>query len=183
MLNIKKGQLLISEPSLSDPTFFKSVALLIHHSKNESIGLILNQPTKINLNQILEDIPMGDFPVYIGGPVERNSIHFIHTLGDIIPNTKEISKGISWGGDFNRMVSLMKEKRISRKQIRFFAGYCGWSEGQLHSEVMEDSWIIHRPNITKCMQYSNEKLWSDLIKKEHSKYAIWTNMPKDPSLN
>jgi len=183
MHNIKKGQLLISEPSLSDPTFFKSVVLLIHHSNDESIGLILNQPTKINLNQILDNIPTIDFPVYIGGPVERKSIHFIHTLGNIIPNTKEISNGISWGGDFNKIISLMKEKRISRNQIRFFAGYCGWGEGQLNNEVIEDGWIIHRSNINKCMQYSNEKLWSDLIRKKHSKYAIWTNMPKDPSLN
>ena len=87
MLTIKKGRLLISEPSLSDPTFFKSVVLITHHSADESIGLVLNHGTKINLNEILNDIPLSDFPVYIGGPVEKNAVQFIHTLGDMISNT------------------------------------------------------------------------------------------------
>ena len=57
MLKAKKGRLLISEPSLSDDTFFKSVILLTHHNVDESIGLILNQPTNVNINEILNDIP------------------------------------------------------------------------------------------------------------------------------
>ena len=77
MLKAKKGRLLISEPSLSDKTFFKSVILLTYHSPDESIGLILNRPTNVSINEILNDIPSSDFPVYIGGPVAKNSIQFI----------------------------------------------------------------------------------------------------------
>ena len=182
MLNVKKGQLLISEPSLSDPTFFKSVVLITHHNNEESIGLVLNQGTKIKLNEILNDIPLNDFPVYIGGPVERNAIQFIHTLGDIIPNTKEVAKGLYWGGDFDKILELMLENKISKDQIRFFAGYSGWGENQLNNEIREDGWIIHASNVNLCMQYSNENIWSDLIRTK-KKYAIWTNMPRDPSLN
>ena len=76
MLKAKKGRLLISEPSLNDNVFFKSVVLLTHHNDEESIGLILNHPTKINLNEILNDIPLSDLPIYIGGPVEQQSLHF-----------------------------------------------------------------------------------------------------------
>ena len=65
MLNIKKGRLLISEPSLIDPTFFKSVILITHHTTDESIGLVLNQGTKIALNQLLNEIPPSDFPALI----------------------------------------------------------------------------------------------------------------------
>ena len=110
MLNIKKGRLLISEPSLIDPTFFKSVILITHHTADESIGIVLNQGTKITLNQLLTDIPTGDFPVYIGGPVERNAIQFIHTIGNIIPNSQEIAKGLYWGGDFEAISSLITKK-------------------------------------------------------------------------
>jgi putative transcriptional regulator len=183
MRNVKKGQLLISEPSLSDRVFFKSVILITHHSSEESIGLILNQGTKINLNEILNDIPSKDFPVYIGGPVEKNAIQFIHTLGNIIPNTKEISSGLYWGGDFDKIKNLMSENKISKNQIRFFAGYSGWGEDQLRHEIRENGWIVHDPNINLCMKYSTEELWSDLIKTKKKKYAIWANMPKDPSLN
>ncbi|KRO64401.1 MAG: hypothetical protein ABR80_00045 [Cryomorphaceae bacterium BACL11 MAG-121015-bin20] len=183
MLTIKKGRLLISEPSLSDPTFFKSVVLITHHSADESIGLVLNQGTKINLNEILNDIPLSDFPVYIGGPVEKNAVQFIHTLGDMISNTKEIAKGLYWGGDFDKILELITENKISKNQIRFFAGYSGWGEDQLNNEIRENGWIIHESNVNLCMDYSSEKLWSDLIKTKNEKYAIWANLPKNPSLN
>jgi len=183
MLNLKKGRLLISEPSLSDPTFFKSIILITHHSSDESIGLVLNQPTKINLNEILNDVPLNDLPVYIGGPVERNAIQFIHTLGKIVPNTQEIIKGLYWGGEFEEILTLMSQNKISRNQIRFFAGYSGWGEDQLNQEIRENGWIIHDAKINICMKYSTDKIWSDLIKTKKEKYAIWANMPKNPSLN
>ena len=182
MLKIKKGQLLISEPSLSDLSFFKSVVLITHHTNDESIGLVLNHPTKINLSEILNDIPLSDFPVYIGGPVEKNSIQFIHTLGKLIPNAQEISNGLYWAGDFDKVLELISENKISKNQIRFFAGYSGWGEGQLNNEVRENGWLIHKFDHNICMKYSTETLWSDLIKTK-KKYAIWANMPKDPSLN
>lgn len=183
MLNIKKGRLLISEPSLIDPTFFKSIVLITHHSYDESIGLIINQRTEINLNEIITNITEDEFPVYIGGPVERNTIHFIHTLGANIPNTKKITEGLYWGGDFDTVITLMNKKEISKNEIRFFAGYSGWGEDQLNNEIREDGWIIHESDIDICMQYSSEKLWGDLIKTKKTKYAIWANMPKNPNLN
>ena len=183
MLNIKKGRLLISEPSLNESIFFKSVILITHHTANESLGLVLNQGTNIKLNEILNNIPSIDFPLYIGGPVERTSIQFIHTLGKTIPNTQKITEGLYWGGDFNKVLTLMAEDKISKEEIRFFAGYSGWGENQLNNEIKEKSWIIHEPNTKLCMQYSAQELWSNLIKTKHLKYAIWTNMPKNPNLN
>ncbi len=183
MLNIKKGRLLISKPSLNDDTFFKSVTLITHHDNNESIGLVLNHPTKIQLNTLINDIPIIDLPIYIGGPVARNTIQFIHRIGNIVPNTQKITEGLYWGGDFQKILELISNKEITKHQIRFFAGYSGWGENQLNNEIKENSWIINKENINICMQYSNERLWSDLIKTKGKKYAIWTNMPKNPSLN
>lgn len=183
MLNIKKGRLLISDPSLIEETFFKSVILITHHTEDESIGLILNQETRITLDQLLKDIPVSDFPVYIGGPVEKNSIQFIHTLGNIIPNTQEINKGLYWGGDFEKLLTLISKNKISKNQVRFFVGYSGWGANQLNHEIKETGWITHEANTNLCMQYSNKKLWRDLIKNKPQEYAIWVNMPKDPSLN
>jgi len=183
MLKAKKGRLLISEPSLNDSIFFKSVILLTHHNDAESIGLILNQPTKINLNEILNDIPLSDFPVYIGGPVAKQSLHFIHTLGKLIPDSKRITDKIYFGGDFDTVIQLMHDKHITKDEIRFFVGYSGWDREQLNNEIREDSWIVENVKDNLCMKYSTPKLWSDIIKTKKIKYAIWTNMPKDPSLN
>jgi len=183
MLKAKKGRLLISEPSLNDSIFFKSVVLLTHHNNEESIGLILNQPTKINLNEILNDIPLNDFPVYIGGPVAKQSLHFIHTLGELIPESKKITNEIYFGGDFDTVIQLMHDKQITKNQIRFFVGYSGWDGEQLNNEIREDSWIVENVKNNLCMKYSAPDLWSDIIKTQKKKYAIWTNMPKDPNLN
>ena len=183
MLKAKKGRLLIAEPSLNDSIFFKSVVLLTHHNDEESIGLILNQPTKINLNEILNNIPLSDFPVYIGGPVAKQSLHFIHTLGELITDSKKINDGIYFGGDFETVLDLMHEKRITKNEIRFFVGYSGWGEGQLNSEIREEGWIVQDAKNKLCMNYSTPKLWSEIIKTKKMEYAIWANMPKDPNLN
>ena len=183
MLILKKGRLLISEPSLNDPTFFKSVILLTHHTTDESIGLVLNHPTKINLNEILNNIPLSDFPVYIGGPVAKNSIHFIHTLGKIIPGNQKIIDVLYGGRDFEKIIKLMSDNRISKDEIRFFAGYSGWDAEQLNKEIKDNSWIVNKSNKKICMEYSSQKLWGDIIKTKKKKYAIWTNMPKDPNMN
>lgn len=183
MLKAKKGRLLISEPSLSDDTFFKSVILLTHHNTDESIGLILNQPTNVSINEILNDMPSSDFPVYIGGPVAKNSIQFIHTLGERIPKSIKIIDDLYWGGDFEEIIKLMEKDKISKKEIRFFAGYSGWGIDQLNNEIREEGWIITSATKEYCMNYSAQNLWSEIIKTQKRKYAIWANLPKDPNLN
>jgi len=183
MLKAKKGRILISEPSFNDSIFFKSVVLLTHHNDDESIGLILNQPTKINLNEILNNIPLSDFPVYIGGPVAKQSLQFIHTLGSLIPESKQITENIYFGGDFNTILKLMQNKKITKNEIRFFVGYSGWGEDQLNTEIREDSWLVESLKDDFCMQYSTPKLWNEIIRNQKSDYAIWVNMPKDPNLN
>ena len=183
MLNIKQGQLLISEPSLNDPEFFKSVVLLTHHTKEESIGLVLNNATKITLNEILDNIPLGDFPIYIGGPVENDSILFIHTLGKIVPGSVKITNGLYFGGEFEKIIELISKNKISKNEIRFFSGYAGWNATQLKKEILNKDWIIEKSNKEICMRYCSKELWSTLIRTKKNKYAIWANMPKDPSMN
>ncbi len=184
MLKPEKGRLLISEPSMDDSNFFRSVILLAVHSKNESVGFILNQPTKIKVHHLIENFPKSSFPIYIGGPVERNSLHYIHTLGKEISGSQKIMKNLYWGGDFEMVLKLVKENKINNSNMRFFAGYSGWDEGQLISEIRSNSWITASSTTEDCMKLtSNKELWSSFIKKMESKYAIWTNLPTDPFLN
>ena len=117
---IEKGKLLISDPSMLDDNFFKSVVLITHHNVNETIGLVLNNPSKISLFEIINDIPQSDFPVYIGGPVAKNSVHFIHNIGNKIEGARKIGDGLYFGGDFDTVKKLIQEKNISKKNIRFF---------------------------------------------------------------
>jgi putative transcriptional regulator len=144
---------------------------------------VLNNPSKISLFEIINDIPQSDFPVYIGGPVAKNSVHFIHNIGNKIEGARKIGDGLYFGGDFDTVKKLIQEKNISKKNIRFFAGYSGWEDNQLKNEIKEKSWILKNSNTKICLEYTNSNLWSRIIKSLDQKYAIWTNMPVDPSLN
>ena len=112
---IEKGKLLISDPSMLDDNFFKSVVLITHHNVNETIGLVLNNPSKISLFEIINDIPQSDFPVYIGGPVAKNSVHFIHNIGNKIEGARKIGDGLYFGGDFDTVKKLYKKKIYLKK--------------------------------------------------------------------
>ena len=106
----KKGRLLISEPSMLDANFKRSVLLLTEHNDNESIAFILNQPTKIKIHDLFEDFPSFDANVHIGGPVEKNTLHYIHSLGDKIDNSIPISDNLYWSGSFDTLKKLIKNK-------------------------------------------------------------------------
>lgn len=183
MQNIENGSLLISHPTMLDDTFFKGIILITHHNYEESIGLVINRPSKIKLHEIISEIPVSNFPVYIGGPVAKNSIHYIHNIGKKIPESIKIVDGLYFGGDFDVVKNLIEAKEISKKNIRFFAGYTGWESNQLEKEIKEESWIINKANKELCLRYSNENLWGEILRKMDKKYAIWSNLPKNPSLN
>tara|TARA_B000000557_G_scaffold70858_1_gene55978 strand:- start:267 stop:818 length:552 start_codon:yes stop_codon:yes gene_type:complete len=183
MPKIKKGSLLISDPAINDNFFFKSVILITHHSENESIGLILNQPTNISLNQIFEHIKEKTIPIFLGGPVAKNTIQFLHSSNTKIPGSIKILDGLFWGGDFDLVSKLISQKKISKKDIRFFAGYSGWGDKQLEEEINNGDWLVLKAEKDDCWQQSSKHLWSQIIKKQDSNYAIWTNLPKNPNLN
>ncbi|MEZ0129373.1 YqgE/AlgH family protein, partial [Flavobacterium sp. LBUM151] len=128
---LKKGHLLIAEPSIiGDLSFNRSVILLADHNKEGSIGFIINKPLKYTINDLIPEID-ATFKIYNGGPVEQDNLYFIHNIPELIPNSVEISNGIYWGGDFESTKDLINEGSINKNNIRFFLGYTGWDENQL----------------------------------------------------
>ena len=99
--NIKpgRGKILISEPLLMDYYFKRSVVLLAEHNDEGSFGVIMNKPLAVKLNEVVKDFPEFDSEIYLGGPVQSDSLFFIHTLGDKIEGSQEIIEGIYWGGE------------------------------------------------------------------------------------
>ena len=182
MTYIKKGNLLISEPTNSSDTFFKSIILIVEHKANETIGLVLNEPTELYLNKILEDFPIENMPIFNGGPVEKNLIQFIHNI-EKVPKSKEIVKGLYWGGDLDYIYNLIRIGSSDKENIKFFSGYSGWERDQLYEEIKYNSWVMKNPDINICMQQSDHNLWNKIVKLNKSEYYIWSNMPKDPNMN
>lgn len=178
----RQGRILISEPLLNDSYFKRSVVLLTEYSEQGSVGFVLNKPIDLPVNEVIDDFP--DFPatIYIGGPVAKDTIHFIHTLPDLIPNSVQVKGNIYWGGDFDRIKELIGENLIQPDQIRFFLGYSGWSPRQLDDEIENNAWLVSEIEPQKIM-HPDQHLWKKTLEDLGSKYKIWTNCPENPSLN
>jgi putative transcriptional regulator len=181
---LKKGRLLISEPSVfGDLSFNRSVILLAEYTEEGSVGFILNKPLKYTINDLVPDV-QANFKIHNGGPVEQDNLYFIHNVPELITDSIEISNGIYWGGDFELVKKLINEKRIKKENIRFFLGYTGWETEQLEDEMESNSWIVSENlNQNKIIGKPTSGFWKEKILELGDDYSIWCNAPEDPLLN
>jgi len=177
------GKILVSEPFLLDSYFKRAVILLGEHSEEGTVGFILNKPTDLNLNDALEDFPPFDVPLYFGGPVQTDTIHFLTTFGNRLEGSKEILPGIYWGGNLEALKVLIETKQVKPADIRFFAGYSGWMPKQLRDELKGHTWLISEGKRDIAFSDHPEDLWGKVLRLMGSQYAVLANFPEDPSLN
>lgn len=182
--NVEKGILLLADPFLLDSSFKRSVVLLVEHNDTGSVGFIVNKKMEIRLDQLLSE-PLGvNMEVYYGGPVSTNSLYYIHRLGHVIGDSEEIGDGYSWGGDFEQIRQLFLQGRITERDIRFFVGYTGWGREQLATELNEKAWLLDQNKLDDLfIQEQNEELWRQKMTEKGSHFALWANLPDNPSLN
>lgn len=181
--NPQQGSLLLSEPFMLDPNFERSVVLLCEHNTDGTVGMILNQRSKLLITDII-DIEMVDFPLYIGGPVQNSAIFFLHRAIDKLGEGTAITKDIHWGGDFEKAIMLINDGILSTDEIKFFLGYSGWAEGQLSQEINQNSWAVHNTyNSELTFIVDGEDLWKQALISLGPKYAHVANFPKSPDLN
>lgn len=182
--NIKpqKGIALVAEPGLSDLYFKRSVILITEHTKEGSMGFVLNKLLDVKVADMIEDFPVNDSFIMLGGPVEPDSLHFIHTLGSLIPGSTHICHSIFWGGDFEVLKQLFISNRISENQVRFFVGHAGWTPGQLSEEIKNNSWALVELSESDIME-NDFYLWKKSVERLGNNYNIWMNYPENPNLN
>lgn len=180
----KKGNLLIAEPTIiGDISFNRSIILLADHSSEGSIGFILNKPLDYTINDLVPEVE-ATFKVYNGGPVEQDNLYFIHKVPHLIPNSIEISLGIYWGGDFNKVAELIAKEIINENDIKFFLGYSGWDANQLENELKSNSWVVTE-NVYKngIIEKNYESFWKEKMLEFGDAYSIWSNAPENPNYN
>lgn len=183
-MTIKKGKILIAEPSIiGDISFNRSIILLADHNNEGSIGFILNKPLDYCLGDLIPEIE-SNLPIYNGGPVQQDNLYFIHKVAELIPESIEISEGLFWSGNFEQVSKLVAEEKITENDIRFFLGYSGWEANQLNSELKGNTWILsentHRNNIIKVVDTA---FWKNKMLALGGEYSIWSNAPEHPSHN
>ncbi len=178
------GRSLIASPFLKDPYFLRSVVFLCKHSVEGSFGFVLNKPYDDPLNKLIPDTFNKEIKVFLGGPVQPDTVHFLHQYPELISGGEEIQKGIFWGGNFEEAVALINAGQLDLKKIKFFVGYAGWGAGQLKGELNEESWIVSESR--KALLFDKGKkdnIWSEYLKRMGKAFEMYTNFPIDPSLN
>lgn len=177
------GKILISEPFMLDPNFKRSVVLLVEHGDEGSVGLVWNQPTELVVSDILENFPEFKAKVHIGGPVEPDTLHYIHTIGDVLTGAKEILSGVFWGGDFEILRAIIKSGDVNPNEVIFFIGYSGWDPTQLEEEIEQNSWIVSDTSKENLFADTYDDFWKNTVKSLGNKYAHIANFPENPSWN
>lgn len=177
------GTILISEPFMKDPNFIRTVVFLCEHNDEGSFGFVLNKTQDHELGDLIEGAEGIRFPVYEGGPVQKNTLHFLHQRPDLIPGGVEVREGIFWGGEFDIVLSLLRDNQLTKNEIRFFLGYSGWSEGQLNSELEVKSWFTHTANRSIVFNMDTVQIWKEALQDMGGEYRQMINYPIDPQLN
>ena len=175
------GRLLISEPFLNDPNFVRSVVLLAEYSEVGAFGFTLSEESNLLLNDVLPDIFNSPIPVYIGGPVGLDTLHFIHR-SELITDGIALGNGIFWGGNIETVRVLIGSGQLLTEEIRFYVGYSGWSAGQLEIEIEENTWIVSELN-NSGMIFDEGEIWKNAITSLGKEYAHMVNFPINPQLN
>ena len=179
---VSKGEILLSEPFMDDQNFARAVVLLCDDTDGEHFGFILNTPvSNVEIDEIFESID--DYDLFLGGPVEQNTLHFIHRCPDKIDDSVEIFNGVYHGGNFEQALELLKFGLINKNDIKFFLGYAGWGKGQLQEELSVGSWIVSDISIEDVFEKNGNQLWTKLVRGMGGKYKAVSNYPIDPRLN
>lgn len=183
MPDIKPGSILIADPFLKDPNFKRTVIFICEHQQEGSFGFVLNKEYDQYLGDLFEDLQDNKFPVYFGGPVQLDSIHFLHSCPHLIPGGHEVAEGIFWGGEFDEVVQLMNAGKLTSQDIRFFIGYSGWGEGQLLEEMEQKSWITSDATQELVFVDDVNDTWKIALRNLGGEYVQLINYPIDPQLN
>lgn len=177
------GRILISQPSLHDRFFSRSVVMLADHGPDGSFGFILNKPAHVKLSKVTSAFGDFDVELYLGGPVHVDNLFFVHNQGDLVKDSLKIINGVYWGGDMDDIRELIISGQLTEKDIRFYAGYSGWEPRQLDREMNENSWIILDGKNRYVFGQRPGGLWKNIVLTLGKDFAPWINYPLDPNMN
>ena len=153
-------------------------------SGKSSFGFVLNKPSILNLGDLVDELAFLENQVYVGGPVQQNTLHFIYFGEKRLEGSLPIGQDLWWGGDFESLVEQLKSGIMDPDLVRFFIGYSGWGSGQLSDELNENTWIICDNQIDpEVLKNTPDELWRVILKKMGGEFKVIANYPLDPRLN
>jgi len=176
------GDVLVAEPPMADPNFRRTVILLCEHTTEGSFGLVLNRPTGLSLAQATDEGLPFDAELWMGGPVQPDTLHYLHPYGDL-DGALPVIDDVFWGGDFEALRHGIEDGWLDAERVRFFVGYSGWGSGQLDAEVDENAWIVLTATADLVFADGDDALWRQILRQLGGEYALLSTFPDDPRLN
>jgi putative transcriptional regulator len=179
-----KGRLLLDSGQLRGSFFQRTVLLICQHDTEGAFGLVLNRTTGNKVGEmVVADLPdaLKSCPLYLGGPVQPTALSFLHTDA-FIPDAN-VLPNLSLGHSLDALVEI-GESFSPGKKIRMFAGYAGWSAGQLEDEMKRKAWLAHPASLELVFDTPSEKLWETILRRKGGwRNKLLSQMPEDLSWN
>ncbi len=179
-----KGQLLLDGGDLNGSFFHRTVVLICQHDTDGAFGLVLNHSLGKTVGEmIVADLPetLKEAPLYLGGPVQPAALSFLHT-DNFIPNA-DVLPNLALGHSLDELVDI-GESFSSEKKVRMFAGYAGWSPGQLETEMKRKAWLTFPASLELVFETPPEQLWQKILKSKGGwRNKLLSAMPEDLSSN
>ncbi len=180
---VQTGKVLLAEPFMLDPNFKRAAVLLCDHGAEGSVGFIMNRPLEVEIKELIEDFPDFSAEVFMGGPVQTDTIHYVHNFGDLLEESIKVCPGIYWGGNFEKLKFLIASDLVKSENIRFFVGYSGWSEGQLEEELDSGSWILADMDANYLFKSPPDNLWQEVMYNKGNNYTVIAQVPDEVTWN
>lgn len=176
-----RGQLLLDGGKLHGSFFHRTVVLICQHDAEGAFGLILNRSTENTVGDALTaDLPskLKDEPLFIGGPVQPTALSYLHS--DILLPSANVMDNLRLGHSLDGLVDLGESYSPSQK-VRLFAGYAGWSPGQLDKEMARKDWLVHPATLDLVFHAKPDVLWQSILKQKGM--VLLAQAPEDLSWN
>ena len=179
-----QGQLLLDSGQLGGSFFQRTVVLICQHNAEGAFGLVLNRSLGRTVGEmIVADLPesLKGSPLYLGGPVQPGALSFLHT-DSFIPEA-DVMPNLALGHSLDDLIEI-GEAFSPTKKVRLFAGYAGWSPGQLEGEMKRKSWLTFPASVQLVFETPPDELWQRVLQTKGGwKNKLLSQMPEDLSLN
>ena len=178
-----KGQLILDNGKLRGSFFHRTVILICQHDSEGAFGLVLNRSTKNKVGEaVVANLPdtLKEETLFLGGPVQPQALSYLHN-DTYLPDANVLTN-LSLGHSLDSLVDL-GESFSSTVRLKIFAGYAGWSPGQLEDEMKRDTWMTHPASLELVFHPKPEQLWPAILKEKGWKYKLIAESPEDPSWN
>lgn len=179
------GRLLVASPALVDANFRRAVVLVLDHGDDGALGLLVNRPMDVEVSSVLPAWqPHTTAPgrLFQGGPVQLDS-----ALGLVaVPGTGAQPIGVRLLIGSVGLVDLDAPPEVvapGLAGLRIFAGYAGWSAGQLEAEIGQGAWYVVDSEPRDAFSDRPERLWPDVLRRQRGRLAMISTFPDDPNMN